>query len=246
MMTINVYGHIIIICIGIPVVSGVVYNLREVRIKHLLLLNIDKIKSAVDALTKVMKIQQIIKLTNIEQIENVSLIGIINLHVLECQNMGCPCKNEAELYDVNTGMFSKRDVGYHKDMIFLDHFTKQLYEDSLNKFLNSPLLHVAFASYLFDVMKNTHASLIQLSIASKKKPSLQHQFIIYRQQYEIVNYIKSESLKAKEEYGQLTNIIEFENLLGDCQKSIEKVSNFQVEFWMQVTNQLPEDRKSVV
>ena len=109
MMVINVYGHIIIICIGIPIIAGLVKNLREMRIQNLLLLNMEKMKTGVDALTQIITIQQMIKAANVSQVEDVTLIGIVNLHVLECQNSDCPCKNEAELFDAATGKFSKRD-----------------------------------------------------------------------------------------------------------------------------------------
>ena len=240
MMFIDVYGHIMIICIGIPVVSGVVYNLREVRIKHILLLNVDKIKSDIDSIIQIITIQQIIANTYIDQTENVSLIGIINLHVLECQNSDCPCKNDAELYDADTGKFSDRNLGYHKDKIFLNYFTKRLYEDANNKFINSVLLHISFSSYLFYVMKNTHASLIELDIASKKKPSVQQSFNIYKMRVIIENSIKEDSKQGKGIYSQVTEVIHFEELLGDCQKTIEKVTNLQIEFWSQAMNQLPD------
>eukprot|EP01022_Parablepharisma_sp_SALTPOND_P000297 TRINITY_DN1012_c0_g2_i1.p1 TRINITY_DN1012_c0_g2~~TRINITY_DN1012_c0_g2_i1.p1 ORF type:complete len:1372 (-),score=229.35 TRINITY_DN1012_c0_g2_i1:10269-14384(-) len=240
MMIINVYGHILIISIGIPVIAGLVCNLREMRIQHLLLLNMEKMKTATDALSQIITIQQMIKASSVSQVEDVTLIGIVNLHVLECQNPDCPCKNEAELFDAATGKFSKRDSGYHKDPIFLNHFTKRLYEDSLNKFINSPLLHIGFSYYLFDTMKNVHAALVELNIASKKKPSLQQQFTIYRYKYNIENHIKAESMQAKDIYMQLTNVTEFERLLGECQKAIEKVCNFQIEFWSQIANQLPD------
>jgi hypothetical protein len=94
--------------------------------------------------------------------------------------MDCPCKNDAELFDVTSDQFSDRTMPYHKDRIFLNHFNKRLYEDSLNKFINSPSLHIAFAFYLFETMKNVHASLVELNISEKKKPSLQQQFTIFR------------------------------------------------------------------
>ncbi len=109
MMILTVYGHIIIICIGIPIIGGLVRNLRELRIQHLLLLNMEKMKSAVDALTQIITIQQMVKAASVSQVEDVTLIGIVNLHVLECQNADCPCKNDAELFDAATSKFSKRD-----------------------------------------------------------------------------------------------------------------------------------------
>ncbi len=138
------------------------------------------------------------------------------------------------------GLDQRAVAGYHKDAIFLSHFTKRLYEDALNKFINSPFIHIAFAYYLFETMKNVHAALVELNIAAKKKPSLQQQFTIFRYKSAIENHIKAESTQAKDIYMQLTNVTEFERLLGDCQKAIEKVCNFQIEFWSQIANQLPD------
>ena len=54
----------------------------------------------------------------------------------------------------------------------MDHFIKRAYEEAINKFPNSPAINIAFSYYLFKVMKNIHASLIELAVATKKKPSL--------------------------------------------------------------------------
>lgn len=103
---------------------------------------------------------------NKDQTHRMTMIGIINIHVLECQNNECPCKDEYELFDVNTNQFSVRNASApHLDEVFLNHFIKRLYEESLNKFINSPSIHIAFSFYLFKVMKNIHASLIELNIA---------------------------------------------------------------------------------
>ena len=131
-------------------------------------------------------------------------------------------------------------VGYHKNPIFLNHFAKRLYEDALVKFMNSPLLSIAFAHYLFETMRNVHAALVQLGVSSKAKPSLQQQFAIYRAKNSIENFIKTESSQAKDIYTQLTNVIEFERLVSECQKAIERVCNFQIEFWSQLANQMPD------
>lgn len=119
------------------------------------------------------------------------MIGIINLHIMECQNSDCPCKDEVELYDVASNTFTERNKNApHLDEVFLNHLIKKLYEDALNKFTNSPSIHIAFAFYLFKSMKNIHASLVELNIAIKKKPSLQQQFTIFRYKNIIEDYIK--------------------------------------------------------
>lgn len=101
------------------------------------------------------------------------MIGIINSHVADCLNPECPCKEEYELYDIITNrQWVRKSESIHKDEIFLKHFIMKLYEDSLVKFVNSPSIHIAFSFYQFKMMRNIHASLIELNIAQKKKPSL--------------------------------------------------------------------------
>jgi len=88
--------------------------------------------------------------------------------------MECPCKEQYELFDIKLNDFTSRNYNsMHQDDVFLSHFIKKLYDDSLNKFINSPSIHIGFSFYLFKVMKNIHASLLELNIAQKKKPSLQ-------------------------------------------------------------------------
>lgn len=64
-------------------------------------------------------------------------------------------------------------------------------------------------------MNNIHASLLELNIAQKKKPSLQQQFTIFRYKNIIEDYIVQDHLDHKEVYPQLTNVIEFERLFGE-------------------------------
>ena len=108
-MILNIYGHIIIIGIGIPIIAGLVKNLREMRLQSILLMNVDKMKSDYEIVKQIISIQQMIKTANSTQDEDVVLIGLVNSHVLECTNLECPCKNDAILYDAATQKFSQRN-----------------------------------------------------------------------------------------------------------------------------------------
>lgn len=249
MMILNVYGHVIIICIGIPIIFGIVKSLREKRIESLLLTGLDKLKSDIDVINQIVAIQQKIGASNSSREEDLTLIGLVNLHVLECTNLHCPCKNEGLLYDAATSKSSERKgtfiklpilVGYHKDKIFLNHFCKILYEDALKKFHNSSMLHISFSHFLFDTMKNVHAALVELNHGKKSKPTIQQQFLIYKFRYLIENDIKEEASNANDIFTQLTNICEFERLMIELQKSMERVCNNQIEFWTQISNQTPD------
>jgi hypothetical protein len=50
MKLLEVNGHIIIIFVGIPLITLLVWNLREKRIENLMKTNIDKLKLGIDAL----------------------------------------------------------------------------------------------------------------------------------------------------------------------------------------------------
>ena len=89
-------------------------------------------------------------------------------------------------------------------------------------------------------MKNVHAALVDLNASIKKKPSIQQQFSIFRYKNAIENYIKAEDTQNKDMYTYLTSVIEFERLLMECQKAIERVCNQQIEFWTQIANQMPD------
>ena len=172
MKLLRVQGHLIIILLGVPLITLLVYSLRHTRIDTLMKMNMDKLKVDLDALIQVHTMADYTRGAQ-DQAHNMTMVGIINLHVLECQNAECPCKDDYELYDVATSQFTERNKNSpHLDQVFLNHLIKRLYEDALNKFVNSPSIHIAFAFYLFKNMKNIHASLVELNIAIKKKPSL--------------------------------------------------------------------------
>jgi hypothetical protein len=41
-----------------------------------------------------------------EESERMTMIGIVNLHIIECQNSWCPCKDEFEMFDISTNQFT--------------------------------------------------------------------------------------------------------------------------------------------
>ncbi len=109
MMLLGVYDHLIILFIGAPLLALLVKNLREKRIQHLLLMGLDKMKSDTDALIQIQRIQGMIAEAKNSQTESADLIGYVHLHIVECQNSECPCKNDSELFDAVSGKFSQRN-----------------------------------------------------------------------------------------------------------------------------------------
>lgn len=240
MMLIEIYGHILIMLISIPIIGWFVASLRKKRVEQLMLMSIEKMGGDVEAGSHIQAVQALIADARAAQTEDGFLIGYVNLHAVECHNAECPCKNDSDLYDVRSDRFSHRTASFHKDYVFLYHLNKQLYEDALNKFANSTRLHIDYSYFLYNSMRNIHAALMELDAAIKKKPSIYQQFTIFRIKDLIENFAKEEAVKGKEAYHELTNVIEFERLLAECQKTVEQVCNQQIEFWTQLNSQLPD------
>lgn len=77
----DVHGHVTIIAIGLPIVAGVVYNLRSKRLQRILFQSTENTKTSIDALIQIVIVREIIKKSKLRSLDNVSLIGLINLHV---------------------------------------------------------------------------------------------------------------------------------------------------------------------
>ena len=236
----NLKGNITVILIGIPIIIVLIKNLRERRMNHFLTNTLDKITKDTDFLIQILNFQKLVKGPIINESDEIILTGIVNVHCLECQSIECPCKKDNEIYCASTDKYSDRNLPYHKDKIFLNHFNKKLYEDAIQKFPNSINLNIAFSSFLFFQMKNVHASLIQIFFGEKKKPSIEQEFELFRIKLKIEEHLIAEYNIEGDQYSQLPNVINFENRLLDCQKSIEKICNYQIEFWNQLTNIMPD------
>ena len=117
--------------------------------------NLDKINTDIDAMIQINTIKDL----SISKIGNktvgdsidkeMQVKGVINTHLEECKNEFCICKNLEELYDASQQSFLIPSQDLHNETIFVNHYNKKLFEDALNKFINSPSLHISFSFYLF-------------------------------------------------------------------------------------------------
>ena len=103
----------------------------------------------------------------------------------------------------------------------MKHFVNRLYEEQTQKFPNSPNLTIAYSFYQFKTMKNVHASLIELSAAEKRKPSLQQQFTLFRYKKIIEDSLREDEYARRYLYPELCHVIEFERLFSEMEKCIE-------------------------
>ena len=110
MKLLTVKGHIIIILIGIPLISYLAKFLRERRLEALMITNVDKLKLDIDALIQVHNMTDFARGTEKDQSKRMAMIGLVNIHVEECQNLDCPCKEDYEIYDITATKFIERKL----------------------------------------------------------------------------------------------------------------------------------------
>ena len=84
MKLLDVNGHLVIIFVGVPLISFLVQNLREQRIETLMKTNIDKLKLDIDALIQVHNMTDFSKGVHKDATQRMTMIGIVNLHIVEC------------------------------------------------------------------------------------------------------------------------------------------------------------------
>ena len=85
MMLWNIYGHIIIISIGVPIISGVVANFRERKIQSIRLASLEKVKNDGEAILHLLQIEQMVA-EYCSSIEMTSLNNDINYNITSSLN----------------------------------------------------------------------------------------------------------------------------------------------------------------
>ena len=71
------------------------------------------------------------------------------------------------------------------------------------------------------------------------RPSFPQQFSIFHYKDSVETEILKNSNNEKTPFYHLTSVIQYENLLAQCKNEIEKVTQVQIEFWIELLSQLP-------
>ncbi len=110
METLKLNGQLVVIGCGIPMIIGLVFHGRKLRIRHILLLPVEKMSSDIDALNQIVNVEHMIRsVASGSQPDNLMLAGMVNQHVTDCQYEDCVCKNGTALFDAASHGTSKRN-----------------------------------------------------------------------------------------------------------------------------------------
>jgi hypothetical protein len=114
---------------------------------------------------------------------------------------------------------------------------KALYLNGIRKFPKFVTLRIDYANFLQSRMRDRKGALNELSNAEKAKPSLDQQFMIFRQRK-----IIEDELAEGQEHGGMDFIaaLNFENMFRTFKSLIEKSASLHFEFWNHLMDDSPD------
>jgi len=176
------------------------------------------------------------------------IIGILQDHKDECMDDQCPCGRDESMYDILSDGFHDPKDKQNEDTLFLKYLIRKLYEDALFHHENSECLHLSFAMFLFDYMRNRHMAFYQLSLVDKAKPSLPMQFAVFRERKVLDEDIQKQHLHRSGKRRltntvDITQVLKFDRYCLDFQSIIEKTSLAYIDFWNRLSEAQPEIKK---
>jgi hypothetical protein len=179
-----VTGHFLAILVGVVPIYILAVYVRQHLVSCLLLKQPDKIESELEAIIQAYAIYAMSKPTSSEEAKH-QIAGLIEMHLQECHKPECPLHDPAKLYDpcVNQHVEEVDTATLHTNRVFLKHFVKMYFEESINNFGTYPGLRIAYASFLLYSFGNVNAALTQLACAKRSKLSTLQNFEVYKFEY---------------------------------------------------------------
>jgi hypothetical protein len=176
------------------------------------------------------------------------LKGYINHHVQVCPYDTCPIKaylkviardklsSETERKKKSQGGNKMQIIQSENNQLLLAQ-GKALYLNGIRKYPKYVTLRIEYASFLQSRMRDRKGALNELSIAEKSKPSIDQQFLIFRQRKLI-----EDELAEGQEHGGIDFIaaLNFENMFKTFKQLIDKSAMLHFEFWNHLQDDTPD------
>jgi len=168
--------------------------------------------------------------------EKAELIGIINMHVIECPNIDCLSKNKDPIYLPSLEEWSDRTKKQFNDKVFLSNFIVLIYNYFIQQSYYSPDLLINLTIYYLQIIGNQCKAIFYFRKIKELKLNLQESFSFTRLNFLIKNALV-EKLKSSNEicnsYDDLntTYYFKYEDLKNKFVREMCNDINFNLEFW---------------
>lgn len=139
-----------------------------------------------------------INLSGQQEEERALLVGILQMHIIECPNEQCLTKTTEKIFLPRTGEWSQRDKDLINDKIFLSHFIIVIMNFFLKQNYYSPDIIINISLYYLKIIGNVCQSIYFCKKVNEMKMSLVEDFSYQRLQL-IISKTLIEKLKSENE-----------------------------------------------
>lgn len=112
---------------------------------------------------------------------------------------------------------------------------ERMYKQGIKKFPLSTKLHISFAFFYMEELKQKAKAYEEFIRAERASPSFIEEFIIYR----FKKIIKEKLEESKEEESDLIEIIRFDNHVSLCEEAMVHSAKLHKEFWTELIEEMP-------
>ena len=179
---------------------------------------------------------KVIELENYNKKSKNFLIGIIQLHMIECPNAECITKNKNKLYLPITKEWSDRNKAFILDKIFLKFFTISVFEYFIKKNYYCPQMIIDISLYYLNVIGNYCKSFEYYQKVKYMKLNILEYFSFKRLEIKLKYKLNERMNKNEKECNNISKInfslyFKYRNLSYSLYKEIFNDINLNIKFW---------------
>ncbi|KRX02121.1 PAS domain [Pseudocohnilembus persalinus] len=231
---------VIIFLFGFPILIIIVF-VRVEQNFQLLLMDSNNYDSLPGAIKQLQYLSKLLTLYKTDKQVSILLDGFLDYHRQLCIVDECPSKKRLMK---NTKLTKQlREEKVPETLITLLAVIQGMFYLALQKFPNSTELRIYYSLYLLDKMRSKQQALQELINVEQEKPSFGQQFIVYRYKSIIeLELIENDNQNNGQKIDQNENLNELslQNHILQCRMNIERSSNLHVEFWSQLSEDIPD------
>ena len=185
---------IYIIVVGLLFFLYIVKKFREKFTYDLIIKEIEEINNEIHLDIRFRYLMNIVKNATSNKQDELLLTSIIKVHVENCTNIQCICKNRHDLFDPKKNVKSNKDQMNFKDPVFVKHYLLKLIKDSTKKYPSSNSLNIDYFLFLFNAQHNLPMANYQILLFEKyyqKDLFITVQYCIYRMRISMLQHLKN-------------------------------------------------------
>lgn len=233
---VNFDAILFIYIIGIVLLVLIIFMRKEFRY-DILLLNANRIETIELFIHHIQYLSLLCEHYKTDPTTGLLLDGYVQYHMTICQEEDCPCKKELLSSKKHQKIMSS---GQDEQILRVTYMINSFFMNILQKKPYNPSLRIKYSLFLLDRLNQKQLALQEISTASYYKPALDEEFLIYR----FKRVIETELLDKKKDDSHFgfdsINELALNSLVKQIKAHIERSSSQHLEFWSQLSEDVPD------